>query len=280
MSLQGTIVVMYGGSFQRQRPSMPTLRPSDTPVTLILIGANVLTFLLMFFIQGPWLLQGLGLTSGSLRFPWTALTWPLLGIGGPLALVFNGLWAWSIGSSQERAWGHRAFLSFVLTSTLLTSVTVFLALYFLPQARLSVFGGLSMAMAPVTIAWCWINRRETIVFNFLFPIPALWIAGITAAFTFFSTAAMLGNPFAGIAGLSGCAYALWYARGGREWLAARFNRNRHQPNPRFVDLARDVRGAKTNKNPIQKAREEKERKERDAKIAEMFRNSGYKDDER
>ena len=90
---------------------------------------------------------------------------------------------------------------------------------------------------------------------------------------------MLGNPFLGFFGLGGCAAALWWVRGGQEWVARRFGKHKETPNLRFADLDKDVRGAKPRKNPLQKVREEKQRKERDAKIAEMFRNSGFKDED-
>lgn len=270
-----------GGMYDQQpRPAMPRLSSRETPLTLILIGASVLTFLLDFFTQGRWLLEGLGLSLHSLTRPWTLLTWPLLGTG-LLGTIFTTLWVWTLGGSMERAWGTERLAKFFLATTLLTSLIVLPTLLFLPlpQRELATVAGLSLGFSPIAIAWCWINRRETILFNYLFPIPALWIAAITAAFAFFGTASMLGNPFAGFAGLSGCAAAWWWVRGGREWCEGRLGRKKEIPNLRFSDLDRDIKDAKPSRNPLKKAREERERQERDRKIAEMFRNSGYQDEE-
>jgi membrane associated rhomboid family serine protease len=267
---------MYGSSYQRQRPSLTRLSPADTPITLILIAANVLTFLILYFARGMWLAQALALTLGNLRFPWTVVTWPLLGLGSAMGILFTSLWAWMIGGSLERGWGYRTYGFFVLTTTLLTSLATLLW-----QALVSPVGfiaGLSLALTPVTVAWCWINRRETILFSFVFPVPALAIAAISVGFAFFETGQVLGSPFAGVVALVGSGYAWWYVRGGRDWLSRRFSKTKHAPNLRFADLDKDVRGAKPTANPFQKAKEEKERRERDKKIAEMFRNSGYEDD--
>lgn len=258
---------------QQSRPQMPTLSSRDTPLTIILIGATVLTFLLEFFTQGSWLVRGLALTRESAHFPWTVLTWPLLGMG-LVGTIFTALWVWTLGGSMERSWGTERLTKFFLATTLVTSLTV---LPFLGNG--GMFFGLSVGFAPVAIAWCWINRRETILFNFIFPLPALWIAALTAGFVFFSSASMLGSPWLGFAGLSGCAASWWWVRGGREWFEGRFGKKKNTPNLRFADLDKDIRGGKTSQNPFKKAREERERQERDKKIAEMFRNSGFKDDD-
>ena len=263
---------------QQPPPQMPRLSSRDTPLTLILIGASVLTFLLGFFTQGGWLFSGLALSARSLYFPWTLITWPLLGTD-LLGTIFTALWVWSLGGSMERSWGSPRLLRFFLATTLVTSLTVLPALFFLPVREGAFFAGLTIGFAPVAVAWCWINRRETILFNFIFPIPALWIAAITAVFVFFQSASMLGSPWLGFVGLSGCAAAWWWVRGGQEWAAGRFGKHKETPNLRFADLDRDVRGGKPRTNPLQKARDEKQRKERDAKIAEMFRNSGFKDED-
>jgi membrane associated rhomboid family serine protease len=262
---------------QQSRPQLPRLSSRDTPLTIILIGASVLTFLLDFFLRGDWLVRGLALTAESLHFPWTVVTWPLLGVG-LLGTIFTGLWVWTLGGSMERAWGTARLLKFFLATTLITSLTV-LPVLLLLGAPGAAFAGLSTAFSPVALAWCWINRRETILFNFIFPIPALWIAALTAAFVFFGTASALGNPFAGFAGLSGCAAAWWWVRGGEEWAEKRFGKHKKTPNLRFADLDKDIRGARPSNNPFKKAREERERQDRDKKIAEMFRNSGYKDEQ-
>lgn len=263
---------------QQPPPQMPRLSSRDTPLTLILICASVLTFLLSFFIGGSWLVTGLGLSARSVIFPWTLVTWPLLGVD-LIGTIFTALWVWTLGGSMERAWGSARLTRFFLATTLVTSLTVLPALFFMPVRDGAFFAGLTIGFSPIAIAWCWINRRETILFNFIFPIPALWIAALTAGFVFFGTASMLGSPFLGFFGLGGCTAAWWWVRGGQEWAARRFGKHKKTPNLRFADLDKDVRGGTPRNNPFQKAREEKQRKERDAKIAEMFRNSGYKDEE-
>jgi membrane associated rhomboid family serine protease len=267
---------MYQNS--QQSPQMPKLSSRDTPVTLVLIMANVLTFLLIHFGQGRWLVPGMALTPESLRHPWTVLTWPLIGLYRPFGLLCLSLWTWTIGGSMERSWGTERLLKFVLATTVLTSVTV---LPMLVWGSAGIFGGLGIAIAPLTVAWCWLNRQQTILFSFIFPVPALAIAAITAGMAYFETSQSLRSPWTGLVGLSGCAAAWWWVRGGREWSEARFGKKKKDaPNLRFADLDKDIRGSKQPRsNPLQKARDERKRKERDDKIAEMFRNSGFKDDD-
>lgn len=257
-------------------PQLPRLSSRDTPFSLILIGANVLTFLLMYFFPAGWLIRGLSLSPESLHFPWTWMTWPLLGLMNPFSLLCICLWMWMIGASLERSWGTQRLVTFFLATALVTSLTV---LPFLVLSSSGLYAGLGLAIAPLTVAWCWINRQQTILFSYIFPVPALAIAAITVGMTFFGTAQALGVPWAGFLGLSGSAAAWWWVRGGREWFGARFGRKKHTPNLRFADLDKDVRGAKPSKNPFKKAQEEKIRQERDKKIAEMFRNSGYREEE-
>ena len=262
---------------QSPPPQMPRLSSRDTPLTLVLIGASALTFLLGNFTNGSWLTRGLALTAESLHFPWTLVTWPLVGTGGALWTLCNAFWAWTVCGSMERAWGTAQLTKFVLATTVLTGTTVLLAIVLLPLPS-AVFASLGMSLPAVTVAWCWINRAATIRFQFLFPISALWIAGITVLLQFFYTAQMLHSPWAGFAGLSGSTAAWWWIRGGRSWFETRFGKKKNAPNLRFADMDRDMRGAKQSNNPFKIAREEKQRLERDKKIAEMFRNSGFKDD--
>ena len=269
---------MYQNS--QQSPQMPKLSSRDTPLTLVLIAANLVTLLLLLFSpSGRWLVSGMALTEKSVPNVWTVLTWPFLGIGGVIWILLNAMWAWTVGGSMERAWGTPRVTRFFLATTALTGLAVALAIRLL-SLRYAAFGSLGMALTPVSVAWCYINRNETIRFQFLFPIPALWIAVIHVLLQFVFTAQMLGNPWAGFAGLAGSAAAWWWVRGGREWSEARFGKKKDTPNLRFADLDKDIRGGKQPRsNPLLKAREERKRKERDDKIAEMFRNSGFKDDD-
>ena len=132
---------------QQPPPQMPRLSSRDTPLTLILICASILTFLVNFFTGGGWLVLGLGISARSLLFPWTLVTWPLLGTD-LIGTIFTALWVWTLGGSMERSWGSTRLTRFFLATTLATSLTVLPALLLLPVRPGAVFAGLTVGFAP------------------------------------------------------------------------------------------------------------------------------------
>lgn len=202
---------MYGTP---QRRAQNFLFGSGIPVTITLIAANVVTFLVAFFTLGSNPLVFLEFTNRTFPvFFWTVLTWPLVAPVDLIGLLFGGLWAYWIGGSLERSWGTRAFLTFLIATSALTALTLWLggALLGVPVRA----QGLWLAIAAPTIAWCVVNAREVIRFYAIIPVPAPILAWLTVALTWFQVSMGSGSPFVGAFALSGCAAAYWYARSGR-----------------------------------------------------------------
>jgi hypothetical protein len=270
----------------------PNFRPDETPVTLAVLGANVITFVVMFFLSfGPgaaFLIQGLGVTPQSLPFrPWTFFTYPLIGAPGPLSL-FSLLVVLVLGNivfgSLERSWGWRHLLAFLLAITVINGVLVWSVSFLLHQDANLL--GLMPTLTAAIVAWGWINRSQTLGINFYIatvPIAAMTFAWVGVGLLFFSQSYVLGNPVLGLVSCAGCGAAYWYIRGGRDILSdlpiLGGKGRKKAPNLRFADLDQELKDAKPNRNPLRKLRDDQDKKKRDARIAEMFKNSGYEDSE-
>ena len=247
------------------------------PLTTGLIALNVLSFLGSFFLAGspanptPWL----ALTSSSLpAMPWTLATWALVPGTDVFGMLFGAMWLWWIGSSLERSWGTKRLGWFLLATTVASGLAVWVSgtlLFRVPFVLL----GLTAASAAPTVAWCWINRHQTVLFSFFFPIPALWLGWITMAFVLYSVGSMNAQPFLGPFALAGCAVAwAWVRRG-----AGRSNwAPRRGSNLRFEDFDRTPGGQR--ENPSGSWWERLRRRGRDRRLERMFRNSGLDRDDR
>ena len=248
------------------------------PVTLTLLGFNVLTFLLAFLGMNSVLRTGLpnilALGSDSLPLrPWSLLTWPLFGGFDPITLIFSGLWAFSVCGSLERSWGWKGYLGFFAACTALTGLTLWLGMRLLTAPVVQY--GLWLALAAPTLAWCQINRRETIRLYFCIPVPAPILGWITLALAFIFTSLAGGHPLLGLFALSGCGLAYYWVRGGKPSLT--LARRGGESRGRFQSFDPEGRGGASG-NPLTKLAEERKRKERDRKLAEMFKRSGYDDE--
>ena len=246
---------------------------SGTPVTYIIIAGNVLTFLASFVGMGSGF-SPMFLAASSLTFPMlpiTAVTWPLVSTTDPIGLFFGVMWALWVCGSLERSWGSQVFAWFVVALSAITT----LACWGLGALLHAPFGlaGLWMGLAAPTVAWCYINRREKVSIYFIFKIPAPWLGAITVASFVYQIAVTGGSPIMGIAGLVSPGLAYWYASG------ARFTLGKARSKSRFDGFENEGRDAEPG-NPIARLLESIRRKQRDAKIKKMFKNSGLGDDDK
>ncbi|MFM7321356.1 MAG: rhomboid family intramembrane serine protease [Armatimonadota bacterium] len=251
-------------------------RASHTPVTIGWIAANVVVFLAIFATNGALpVLPFLPLDGESLPWmPWTVLTWALVPGRDLFGLLFGGLWMWWVGSSLERSWGSRTFALFVCSTTAITGIATW-GLARVLHAPFVLYG-LTVATAAPTLVWCWINRRETIVFSFLFPIPALWLGWITLGFAWYTVSTSSGNPILGIAALAGPGAGWWWATRGRY----RMRGPSRGSNLRFSDFDRTPGASTPRPTGIAGWFAAWRARRRDARLERMFRNSGYDDDRR
>ena len=246
---------------------------SGTPVTYIIIAGNVLTFLASFVGMGSGF-SPMFLAASALTFPMlpiTAVTWPLVSTTDPIGLFFGVMWALWVCGSLERSWGSQVFAWFVVALSAITT----LACWGLGALLHAPFGlaGLWMGLAAPTVAWCYINRREKVSIYFIFKIPAPWLGAITVASFVYQIAVTGGSPIMGIAGLVSPGLAYWYASG------ARFTLGKARSKSRFDGFENEVRDAEPG-NPITRLLDGIRRKQRDAKIKKMFKNSGLGDDDK
>jgi len=265
---------MYQGSRFQPRNGASL---KEIPITWGLIGANVVTFFLAFLgMRAGWgetLFRMLALTPESHLRPWTFLTWPLVAGLDVFGLLINGYITFQFGGSLERSWGQKLFGGFMAATSLLTGLTLWLGMLLLraPTIEFSMW----LPITAMVVAWATINRRETIRLAFLIPVPALWVAVIGVVFAFFHVSIKGSHPLLGLFALSGCGAAyLWMIRD--RWLKPR--KSAANSNTRFVDFDKEVKDAKPSSNPFTRAAEERKRRERDKKLEEMFRRSGYDDD--
>lgn len=148
------------------------------------------------------------LPSEFLTRPWTALTYPLLGSGNILWLLLGGYIFWLFGGSLERAWRWRDYAIFMVLTTVVPAISVWLGSTLAGWEIL--LAGLWLPVAAVTVAWAAVNPGERVLLYFMLPVPARWLAVIAVAFVVFSVRFPMG-----VFAATGCGVAWWYARSGR-----------------------------------------------------------------
>jgi hypothetical protein len=186
------------------------LSASRCPATIVLIAINVIAFFCdaILHASNPFV-HLIFVSSAMPSHFWTLFTWPLVGGGHPLWLLFACIWAFWACGSLERSWGTVPFTGFFLATNALMALTTWAGGQWLgvPVA----FAGLWLAVAAPTVAWCAINARETVNLWMVFNIPAPFLALFTVVIVWYE----VGPPVLGLFALSGCAAAYWYAATGR-----------------------------------------------------------------
>ncbi len=174
--------------------------PPLSKVNKILIITMVSLFLLQSIGQalGAFsLVQIFGLIPGA-TFPlrlYTLFTYPWVETS-LMAVLFNGLALWFLGSEMERQWGSRVYLKFLFASTMLAAVLyLFVAGLLLRGTWLG--GGVLVGTAGFTYALCTayavLYPEREFLMMFAFPVKAKWfcliMAGVELYLGLFS-----GNP--------------------------------------------------------------------------------------
>jgi membrane associated rhomboid family serine protease len=153
-------------SQQRRNPAFSFAQ--GIPATMTLIIANVVTFFLIAGLPDSGLGAWLGFaTSNWPRYFWTLLTWPLVGTGHPLHLIFGIGWAYMFAGSLERSWGTRPFATFLVATAALTAFTMWLGSLLVEPG---VVAGLWVATGAAVVAWSVVNSREQSTSSFC-PCP-------------------------------------------------------------------------------------------------------------
>jgi membrane associated rhomboid family serine protease len=263
------------------------------PATLAIISTCVLSWFCAAVLHSASPFRYLMFDSAAwpLPLPWGVATWPLVENGHPLFVLFALMWLFSMGGSLERSWGTRTFVAFFAATNALTAISLWVGGLLFHQRV--VLDGLWLGLAPLTIAWCLINRRETVMFNLFIPIPAMWLAWLTVAIVWWS----MGPPLFSLFALAGCAAAWWYVTQGRFPSSGGYTAKERffgglrggsgnsskgdAGNRRFRDFDGEVRGEPGGRrNPLDivgRLRDEQEKRKRDKRLEDMFRRSGYDD---
>jgi len=174
--------------------------PPLTPVNKALLIALVSLFVIhsIGHALGAFsLVQWFGLVPGE-TFPlrlYTLLTYPWIETQ-LMAVLFNGLALWFLGSELESQWGRKIYLKFLFTSVFVAGV-LYLGLASLILRGTWLGGGVLMGTAGFTYALCVayavLYPDRQFMLMFAFPVKAKWfcliMAGVELDMGLFS-----GNP--------------------------------------------------------------------------------------
>jgi membrane associated rhomboid family serine protease len=163
------------------------LNNGSIPVTKRLALLSGLVFILPYLLSWFYPLSinsQLGLNPFEfIRFPWTLVTYPLVN-DNFMTLIFALLWLWFVGGGLERSWGSFTYGLFFILATLVTGTSMALSAKLL---AISIpIQGLWLPLVGVTWAWAAIDPDREILFWGIIPLKALWLAWITAGYTFFT----------------------------------------------------------------------------------------------
>ena len=208
------------------------------PVTLTLLGANLLTFLAAFFfpsVVGPFLLTQMVFTSdNALRAPWTFLTYPLVSVGFSLWMIVMWVFFWLSGGSLERGWGSRRFAAFFSIVTVISALSLFGG-GILTHTGVPLLNDIFLPLTGLIVAFCMLNPEQQIMLYFI-PVPAKYVALIVTAFNFFTYGSMYRNPLMGLFACGGILAAYLYVRFARPWADIGSYSPRSRPAGRGPDL--------------------------------------------
>jgi MFS family permease len=169
----------------------------ETPWTMTLIAGNLVVWLLDFFgVSAPMALLG-----GELDVPhaWRWITYPFA--SPALALwLFLGLFCFFLfASSLERRWGSLRFGRIFLVLTILCSLALWVATALTGRtAQPTVQAwGIAIPSTALFMIWASLHREMTILFMFVIPVMAKYLALATVVLAFLSPMGPLyGLPFA------------------------------------------------------------------------------------
>ena len=192
-----------------------------TPAIKILIGVNVLMFVLTVIMRGAGITDLLGLqpqaTLEGLRI-WQPFTYMFLH-GGFFHILFNMLTLWMFGTELERMWGSRFFVKYYFVTGLGAAATQII-LSFVPggfgdQMYFTTTIGASGAVYGVLLAYALYFPTRPIYIYFVFPIPAKYFVMIMGAISLYSSMGATAGGVAHTTHLGGLVAAYLYLKGGR-----------------------------------------------------------------
>ena len=185
-------------------------RLGDIPFTAFLCLAFVVTFFTSAIWHGGDPLNKLVFLTGEVSHVWTLLTWPIYCTAHPIFALFAVAWCFSICGSLERSWSTSLFARFFVGSSIFTALLLYGISFLLHQP--TYLSGLWVSLAPPTVAWGLINRRETVMLYCVLPVPAMWLALLVVVVAWYD----VGPPLLGLSVVGTCALTYWYVAVARD----------------------------------------------------------------
>ena len=236
------------------------------PVTKLLIVSNFVTFLMISLFHVGAIIYYLGFSSSqALVMPWSAFTYPLVGIPDILYLLFALYWLWVAGGSLERSWGSWRFGIYFFLMSAVSALGLYVGglLAGIPVGAV----GLWLPLAGATMAFAMNNPEEQILFFLIVPLKLKYLALIDVLIVLVSYGQM--NLLLGVFALAGCAASYLYVRLGRR---IRFAPSRDRDRGRIIRIYPGP-GLGRSLNPIGWYRAYRERK----RLKDLFDRSGMGD---
>lgn len=197
--------------------------PRLTTVNKTLMIASAVLFLLDAILarsMGTSLAAFLGLSASGILSGkvFQFITYPLVE-RQLLAVIFNGLLLWFLGSELESQWGRKRYLQFLAAATLTAGIIyVGLGVSLFANSPIYSFplGGMQGIGAALCLAYAVLYPDRSFMFMMIFPMKAKWfcalIIGMELYTGFFSPmGALAWGHLAAMAG--GFAMMMWFAKG-------------------------------------------------------------------
>ena len=188
-------------------------------ILMITTGSLFLLNSILTSTAGFSLISILGLSAASLSsgLVYQLLTYPLIE-KQLLAVIFNALLLWFLGSELESRWGSKRYFQFLMVATL-TAGLVYVLLGASVFAGSAVYGfplmGLQGIAASLCLAYAILYPERSFMFMMIFPMKAKWFCALLIAMElytgFFSPmAALAWGHLAAM--LGGFVMMVWFSR--------------------------------------------------------------------
>lgn len=163
---------------------MPPLSKTNKYL-MIVTGALFLLESILVKTTGVSLATYFGLSAAGVEqgLIFQLLTYPLIE-RQLLAVIFNGLLLWFLGSELESMWGTKRYIQFLLASAI-TAALIYLMIGFLFLSETSVYSfplmGLQGLAAALCVAYGILYPDRIFTFMLIFPMKAKWFCALLVA---------------------------------------------------------------------------------------------------
>jgi membrane associated rhomboid family serine protease len=189
-----------------QKFQSPPLTKINKTIMITSVGIFVLSAI-MEKSTGTSLLAYFGLSAKALfnGHVYQLLTFPLIERSF-MAIIFNNLIIWFVGSELEAQWGRKLYTQFLLTCSISTGIIYLIITAGIMGDALSMsfpLFGLSSLSYGLLGAYAMIYSDRYLSFMFLFPIKAIWFCALLGGIQLYSaiTSAYSKSAWAHLAGL-------------------------------------------------------------------------------